>query len=129
MFSFFPLGLAYQFLRFSNCYFLIVTILSCIPSISPVNPITAINPFVFVLVVSMIREGYEDYQRYKSDLGKFKISSLIPLIFSPKQRRSRGAGHEDQEVLKHLMQKSLRWRSCSLPTRLNFSSRPCSVDE
>lgn len=66
-FSFLPLGLAYQFLRFSNVYFLLVTILSCVDIISPVSPLTAINPFVFVLTVSMIREGYEDYGRYKSD--------------------------------------------------------------
>ena len=65
--SFLPLGIAYQFLRFSNCYFLLVVVLSCISLISPISPITAINPFVFVLVVSMIREGFEDYSRYKSD--------------------------------------------------------------
>ena len=31
------------------------------------NPITAYIPLVFVLGVSMLREGLEDYQRYKSD--------------------------------------------------------------
>ena len=66
MWSFIPLGLAYQFLRFSNCYFMLVTILSC-TDLSPVSPITAINPMVFVLVVSLVREGWEDWNRYKSD--------------------------------------------------------------
>lgn len=49
------------------------------------NPITAILPLAFVLGVSMMREGLEDYQRYKSDVttnrktvkfvrsGKFEI--------------------------------------------------------
>lgn len=32
------------------------------------NPITAILPLTFVLGVSMMREGLEDYQRYKSDV-------------------------------------------------------------
>ena len=32
------------------------------------NPITAILPLAFVLGVSMMREGLEDYQRYKSDV-------------------------------------------------------------
>lgn len=68
--TFLPLGLMYQFLRFSNCYFLFVTILQCIPVVSPLNPITAINPMVFVLCLSLLREGYEDYQRYKTDKGK-----------------------------------------------------------
>ena len=67
-FTFLPLSLMYQFMRFSNIYFLTVTILQCISIISPLNPITAINPMVFVLTLSMLREGFEDYSRYKSDL-------------------------------------------------------------
>lgn len=67
MLSFLPLGIAYQFYRFSNCYFLLVVILSCIDVISPVSAITAINPFVFVMAVSLIREAVEDWARYKSD--------------------------------------------------------------
>ena len=73
VFSFLPVGLAYQFLRFSNCYFLLVTILACIPSVTPVSPLTAIGPFVFVLGVSMLREAFEDITRYKSDKGKYNM--------------------------------------------------------
>ena len=39
-----------------------------IPSISPLNPITAILPLFFVVGISMTREGVEDYFRNKSDL-------------------------------------------------------------
>ena len=67
MLTFLPLGLAYQFMRLSNFYFLMITTLQCIPSISPWTPWTAINPLVFVLTISMLREGFEDYDRYKSD--------------------------------------------------------------
>lgn len=67
--SFLPLSLLYQFKRFSNVYFLFVAILQSISIISPLHPLTAINPLVFVLVVSMMREGFEDYERYKSDLS------------------------------------------------------------
>ena len=70
--SFVPLGLLYQFMRLSNCYFLLVTILQSIPAVSPLNPLTAIFPLMFVLTLSMAREGYEDYNRYESDKGKFK---------------------------------------------------------
>ena len=42
--------------------------LNSIPAISAMNPITAILPLAFVLGVSMMREGLEDYQRYKSDV-------------------------------------------------------------
>ena len=53
-YNFVPLGLMYQFLRFSNCYFMFVTILQCIPVVSPLHPITAINPMVFVLCLALL---------------------------------------------------------------------------
>jgi magnesium-transporting ATPase (P-type) len=39
------------------------------------NPTTAILPLVFVIAVSMLREGIEDYMRYRSDKGKLIYSS------------------------------------------------------
>lgn len=36
------------------------------------NPITAYTPLAFVLGVSMAREGFEDYQRHKSDVNTNK---------------------------------------------------------
>lgn len=38
------------------------------PLFSSLSPVTSILPLVFVITVSMIREGYEDYKRYKSDI-------------------------------------------------------------
>jgi len=69
-FSFLPLSILFQFKRFANCYFLLVTVLCCFPSVSPFAPISAIAPFVFVIFVSVIREGVEDFMRYRSDRGK-----------------------------------------------------------
>lgn len=74
IFSFLPMSLIYQFQRFSNIYFLVMTILQSIPLISPLSPATAIFPLIFVLTVSMIREGFEDYSRYKSDKSKLLFS-------------------------------------------------------
>ena len=65
--TFLPVSLFIQFRRISNIYFLITAVLQSIPEISPLQPFTAIAPLVFVLGVSMIREGIEDYLRYKSD--------------------------------------------------------------
>ena len=66
--TFLPLSLMLQFRRYANIYFLIVAILQSIPAISPLNPLSAIAPLVFVIALSMIREGYEDLKRYRSDL-------------------------------------------------------------
>jgi phospholipid-transporting ATPase len=65
--TFLPFSLFIQFRRVSNIYFLITAVLQSIPQISPLQPFTAIAPLVFVLGISMIREGIEDYLRYKSD--------------------------------------------------------------
>jgi len=51
----------------------LIAIVQSIKIISPLNPATAIAPLLFVLTVSMIREGIEDLIRYKADRGKFKF--------------------------------------------------------
>lgn len=65
--TFFPLCLAYQFKRLSNWYFLITAVLQSISIISPLAPFSAIMPLAFVLCVSILREGIEDFLRYRSD--------------------------------------------------------------
>ena len=65
--TFLPFSLLLQFRRYANFYFLACAILQSIPIISPLSPLSAILPLAFVLSLSMAREGYEDYKRYKSD--------------------------------------------------------------
>ena len=65
--TFLPKALLYQFARLANIYFVAMAIIQCIPIISPLGSSTAIFPIVFVLAVSLIREGVEDYQRGKLD--------------------------------------------------------------
>jgi hypothetical protein len=59
--TFLPKSIALQFLKPANTVFLITAILQCISVISALSPITAVAPFLFVLSVSIAREGYEDY--------------------------------------------------------------------
>ena len=73
--TFLPKALLYQFARLANIYFVAMAIIQCIPIISPLGVSTAIFPIVFVLTVSLIREGVEDYQRGKLD--KEQNSDLI----------------------------------------------------
>ncbi len=65
--TFLPLSILFQFKRFANIYFLGISILSAIPSISPFNPWSSGAPFVFVVLCSVFRDGVEDFSRYKSD--------------------------------------------------------------
>lgn len=59
--TFLPKSILLQFLRLSNIVFLVNAVLQSIPIISSLSPITAIGPLAFVLAVSLLREGYEDY--------------------------------------------------------------------
>jgi len=67
LFTFVPFSLFFQFKRIANIYFLITAVLQSISQISPLSPFSAVAPLIFVLSVSIIREGVEDYLRYRSD--------------------------------------------------------------
>jgi hypothetical protein len=63
--NFIPLAIIYQFTNYFNVYFLFAALLQSITIISPVNPGVALVPFLFVMVISVIREGLEDSVRIK----------------------------------------------------------------
>ena len=65
--TFLPFALILQFKRYANIYFLVAAILQSIPLISPLSPASAVAPLVFVLGLSMAREGVEDFKRWRSD--------------------------------------------------------------
>ena len=64
---FLPLNFWEQFQKAANFYFLVIAVLSSL-SFSPKTPLVSIVPLFFVLVVTAVKEGYEDYRRYLSDV-------------------------------------------------------------
>ena len=52
------MSLLYQFKRFSNAYFLIISILTFLP-FSPKNPASMVVTFALVLLFTMLKEAYE----------------------------------------------------------------------
>ena len=79
---FVPHALLIQFARPANIYFLVSAILNCIPAISPLSPVTAILPLVFVLAVSLIREAIEDCSRQRLD---YKQNNEIAIVYRNKK--------------------------------------------
>lgn len=55
-----------QFRRIANFYFLIVGLVQLFID-SPVSPFTSIAPLIFVVVTTMIKQGYEDFCRHRAD--------------------------------------------------------------
>lgn len=57
-----------QFRKVSNLYFVVlIIVLIILGRRSPVSPTTTILPLVFVLLVALAKQAFEDYNRHKSD--------------------------------------------------------------
>ncbi|MEQ2202042.1 putative phospholipid-transporting ATPase IH, partial [Xenoophorus captivus] len=55
-----------QFRRVANFYFLIIFLVQLIID-TPTSPITSGLPLFFVIIVTAIKQGYEDWLRHKAD--------------------------------------------------------------
>ncbi|KAJ1656786.1 hypothetical protein IWQ61_003703 [Dispira simplex] len=65
IFTFVPLNLFSQFRRFYNIYFLLAAIFVLIaPSLDPVSTVL---PLCIVLLITAVKDGVEDYKRYRQD--------------------------------------------------------------
>jgi phospholipid-transporting ATPase len=57
-----------QFSKLANVYFLFLAILQCIPAITMTDSVpTILMPLLTIVIITMCKDGYEDYKRYKSD--------------------------------------------------------------
>ncbi|RHZ62903.1 hypothetical protein Glove_334g35 [Diversispora epigaea] len=65
--TFFPLVFYEQFHIFINLYFLLVALSQFIPPLKIGYIITYFGPLCFVLLVTMGKEAYDDWKRYKRD--------------------------------------------------------------
>ncbi|XP_053612418.1 phospholipid-transporting ATPase IF-like isoform X2 [Plodia interpunctella] len=63
---FLPKNLSEQFRRVVNFYFLVVTVVAILID-SPVSPLTSIAPLTFMVLVTAVKQGYEDWLRHKTD--------------------------------------------------------------
>ena len=82
--TFIPKSLIIQFIKLSNVYFLFTAIIQSIKIISPLTSFSAILPLIFVLLVSMIRELFEDLQRLKYD--NLNNNEII-YVYNEKEKR------------------------------------------
>lgn len=55
-----PLNLLEQFQRIANFYFLCLLVLQLIPAISSLTPITTVIPLIGVLMLTAIKDAYDD---------------------------------------------------------------------
>ncbi|CAN6177804.1 unnamed protein product [Urochloa humidicola] len=65
--TFFPKAIFEQFRRVANLYFLLTAILSLTP-VCPFSAVSMIAPLAFVVGLSMLKEGLEDWRRFVQDM-------------------------------------------------------------
>ncbi|XP_066504564.1 phospholipid-transporting ATPase 11C isoform X2 [Hoplias malabaricus] len=75
--NFLPKNLFEQFRRIANFYFLIIFLVQVIVD-TPTSPVTSGLPLFFVITVTAIKQGYEDWLRHKADneVNKYPVIVL-----------------------------------------------------
>lgn len=82
--TFLPKNLFEQFHRFANIYFIFVVALNWVPEVQAFAKEVAALPVLFVLLVTAVKDAYEDFRRYRSDK---KINALTCRVFSKAEGR------------------------------------------
>ncbi|KAL4887113.1 hypothetical protein BJY04DRAFT_47848 [Aspergillus karnatakaensis] len=67
LWSFFPRQFFAQFTKLANFYFLVVAILQMIPGLSTTGQFTTLIPLLIFVGISMGKEGFDDWRRYRLD--------------------------------------------------------------
>ncbi|CAI4217136.1 unnamed protein product [Parascedosporium putredinis] len=94
--DFFPKQLIFQFSRIGNFYFLCVGVPQTIPGLSTTGNYTTILPLMFFVLLTIAKEGYDDWKRHRLDNVEnaeaamvLKSSSTRPHVVVKKVKQSR----------------------------------------
>jgi len=83
--NFVPKQLWFQFSKIANFYFLCVSVLQMIPGLSTTGTYTTIIPLVFFIGVSISKEGYDDFRRYRLDKEENNRETSVLHAYHPIQ--------------------------------------------
>lgn len=65
--TFVPLVFMQQLKHFLNIFFILVMVLQGFPSVRVSHPLTSVFPWTLVQIFVYLKEGFDDYKRYKRD--------------------------------------------------------------
>ncbi|XP_047316022.1 phospholipid-transporting ATPase 1 [Impatiens glandulifera] len=78
IFSFLPRNLFEQFHRVAYIYFLVIAILNQLPQLAVFGRGASIMPLAFVLLVTAVKDAYEDWRRHRSDrIENNRLASVL----------------------------------------------------
>lgn len=81
--NFVPRNLFEQFHRAANLYFLFLVVLNWVPLVEAFQKEITMLPLVVVLTIIAIKDGLEDYRKYKIDK---QINNLVTKVYSRKEK-------------------------------------------
>ncbi|XP_014642601.1 PREDICTED: probable phospholipid-transporting ATPase VD isoform X2 [Ceratotherium simum simum] len=82
--NFVPRNLFEQFHRAANLYFLFLVVLNWVPLVEAFQKEITMLPLVVVLTIIAIKDGLEDYRKYKIDK---QINNLVTKVYSGKEKK------------------------------------------
>ncbi|KAK3391267.1 hypothetical protein B0H63DRAFT_558088 [Podospora didyma] len=82
IYDFLPKQLFFQFSRLANFYFLCVGIPQMVPGISTTGNYTTILPLLFFVLLTVFKEGYDDWRRHRLD--SVENAKLVSVLRLPK---------------------------------------------
>jgi phospholipid-translocating ATPase len=89
VYDFFPKQLIFQFTRLANFYFLCVGIPQTIPGISTTGNYTTILPLLFFVLLTIAKEGYDDWRRHRLDkVENAKSATVLRRVTGSRNHRA-----------------------------------------
>ena len=134
--DFLPKQLFFQFTRLANFYFLCVGVPQTIPGISTTGNFTTILPLLFFVLLTVVKEGYDDWKRHRLDkvenarsvkvlrkLGDKGISVAAQHRWLDFITRKKAVAHQDAEevVGTDLQWSCVRWRDLKVGDVIKLS--------
>ncbi|ORY60272.1 P-type ATPase [Pseudomassariella vexata] len=86
VYDFLPKQLLFQFTRLANFYFLCVGVPQTIPGLSTTGSYTTILPLLFFVLLTIAKEGYDDYKRHRLD--KLENANTVTVLGRPLTQRA-----------------------------------------
>ncbi|KAL5219496.1 hypothetical protein ABZP36_020180 [Zizania latifolia] len=79
-FTFLPRNLFEQFHRLAYVYFLVIAVLNQLPQLAVFGRGASVMPLAFVLIVTAVKDAYEDWRRHRSDRAE---NNRFAAVLSP----------------------------------------------
>ena len=100
--NFVPFNLWEQFHRLANIWFAIVSVIQLTSGVSPTSSWATIVPLGIVVFITMIKDFYEDYRRYLTDLKVNSRECYVVGVTSRQKPLPPEFGGPEREVLENL---------------------------